>query len=164
MKRIVLLLTLVSIYHINVFSQKKYEMVVEKTNGTEIVIKTDEVVRVYFRETGGNSDDYTPDALVGIWTQFHTGSGTSWYIGLKLDSNGEAAYTEWDYKRSPDWTYTGGAKWQVSENVLDIYDPYGNLVYSSAFTLSSDGNTITFAGDTTGGHFSTLVGEFVKQQ
>ena len=70
MKRIVLLLTLVSIYHINVFSQKKYEMVIEKTNGTEIVIKTDEVVRVYFRETGGNGDNDNSGKnsdLYGIW-------------------------------------------------------------------------------------------------
>ena len=32
-----------------------------------------------------------------------------------------------------------------------------------SFTLSSDRKTITFAGDTTGGHFGTLEGEFTKQ-
>lgn len=126
------------------------------------------LVCVGFASCGSDDDDSknksnnTSD-LVGIWAQYHQGSATAWYYGIKLDANGEAAYTEWDIKESPNWNYTGGAKWSVKDNVLTITAPNGSVAYSSFFTLSSDGKTITFAGDTTGGYFSTLKGEFTKQ-
>ena len=113
-------------------------------------------------DDGKNKSNNTSD-LVGIWAQYHQGGATAWYYGIKLDANGEAAYTEWDIKESPNWNYTGGAKWSVKDNVLTITAPNGSVAYSSFFTLSSDGKTITFAGDTTGGHFGTLKGEFTKQ-
>ncbi len=126
------------------------------------------LVCVGFASCGSDDDDSknksnnTSD-LVGIWAQYHQGSATAWYYGIKLDANGEAAYTEWDIKESPNWNYTGGAKWSVKDNVLTITAPNGSVAYSSFFTLSSDRKTITFAGDTTGGHFGTLEGEFTKQ-
>lgn len=83
---------------------------------------------------------------------------------IKLDANGEAAYDEWSYNDTPNWSYTGGGKWIVKDNVLTLTAPNGSVAYSSFFTLSSDGKTITFVGDTTEGHFSTLKGEFTKQQ
>ena len=109
----------------------------------------------------GKNESNNSSALVGIWSQYHQGSATAWYIGIKLDANGEAAYTEWDIKDTPNWK--GGAKWSVKDNVLTISDPNGSVAYSSFFTLSSDKKTITFAGDTTGGHYGTLKGEFTKQ-
>lgn len=164
MKRIIVLFALICLYHIVVFGQKKYEMVVEKTDGTEIVVNTEDIVRTYFRERNEGGND-VPSELVGIWAQYHQGynGGISYYIGIKLDANGEAAYTEWGENNTPNWTYTGGAKWSVCGGVLTITAPNGSVAYSSAYTLSSDGKTITFAGDTTNGHFSTLEGEFVKQ-
>ncbi len=81
----------------------------------------------------------------------------------QLIINLQVAYTEWGNNDTPNWNYTGGAKWSVKDNVLTITAPNGSVAYSSFFTLSSDGKTITFAGDTTGGHFSTLKGEFTKQ-
>jgi hypothetical protein len=126
------------------------------------------LVCVGFASCGSDDDDSknksnnTSD-LVGIWAQYHQGSATAWYYGIKLDANGEAAYTEWDIKESPNWNYTGGAKWSVKDNVLTITAPNGSVAYSSFFTLSSDRKTITFAGDTTGGRFGTLKGEFTKQ-
>lgn len=126
------------------------------------------LVCVGFASCGSDDDDSknksnNTSALVGIWAQYHQGGATAWYYGIKLDANGEAAYTEWDIKQSPNWNYTGGAKWSVKDNVLTITAPNGSVAYSSFFTLSSDGKTITFAGDTTEGHFSTLKGEFTKQ-
>ena len=44
MKRIVTLLTVVCLCHLNTFSQKKYEMVVEKTDGTKTVFNVEDVV------------------------------------------------------------------------------------------------------------------------
>ena len=109
----------------------------------------------------GKNESNNSSALVGIWSQYHQGSATAWYIGIKLDANGEAAYTEWDIKDTPNWK--GGGKWSVKDNVLTISAPNGSVAYSSFFTLSSDKKTITFAGDTTGGHYGTLKGEFTKQ-
>lgn len=44
------------------FSQKKYEMVVEKTDGTETVINVEDIIRTYFREKGNENkpDENTP--------------------------------------------------------------------------------------------------------
>lgn len=111
--------------------------------------------------TGSESADNS-DALAGIWAQFHQGTGTSWYIGAKLESNGDAYYTEWDTKNSPSWGKTPG-KWKTSGTKLSLYDPKGNLVYASKFALSSDGKTLTLEGDQTGGQFSSLKGDFKKQ-
>ena len=126
------------------------------------------LVCVGFASCGSDDDDKSnnggvPNELVGIWAQYHKGGATAWYYGIKLDANGDAAYTEWDIKESPNWNYTGGGKWTVKDNVLTVFAPNGSVAYSSFFTLSSDGKTITFAGDTTEGHFSTLKGEFTKQ-
>lgn len=112
-----------------------------------------------------NDNSKNPSELVGIWTQYHQGynGNISYYYGIKLDANGEAAYTEWDVKSTPNWTYTGGGKWSVSGSVLTLFTPKGSVAYSSVYKLSSDGKTITLAGDTTDGGFGTLKGEFVKQ-
>ncbi|MBO5580382.1 MAG: hypothetical protein J5952_08190 [Prevotella sp.] len=131
------------------------------------------LVCVGFASCGSDDDDgknksNNTSALVGIWAQYHqeytTGSYLGHYIGIKLDANGEAAYTEWGNNDTPNWNYTGGGKWSVKDNVLTLTYPNGSVAYSSFFTLSSDGKTITFAGDTTGGHYhNVLVGEFTKQ-
>ena len=115
-------------------------------------------------DDGKNKSNNT-SALVGIWAQFHEEEAfVGYYIGIKLDANGEAAYDEWSYGKTPNWNYTGGGKWSVKDNVLTVTYPNGSVAYSSFFTLSSDGKTITFAGDTTGGHYhNILVGEFTKQ-
>jgi hypothetical protein len=174
MKRTTIILALLAFFHIATFGQTKYEMVIEKTDGSTVVINAEDIVRTYFRERndgtggedscgGGGSTISTPSELVGIWAQYHTGGATAWYYGIKLNANGDAAYTEWDTKSTPNWTYTGGAKWSVNGNVITIIAPNGSLAYSSAYTLSSNGKTITLEGDTTGGRFSTLKGEYIKQ-
>lgn len=55
MKRIITLLALVGLCYLVASAQKKYEMVVEKTDGTEVVIKTEEIVRTYFRVCSGEN-------------------------------------------------------------------------------------------------------------
>lgn len=127
-------------------------------------------VCVCFASCGSDDDDDNnnggghPNELVGIWAQFHKEEAfVGYYYGIKLDANGDAAYTEWSYGKTPNWNYTGGGKWSVKDNVLTITAPNGSVAYSSFFTLSSDGNTISLSGDTTEGHFSTLEGDFVKQ-
>ncbi len=50
------------------FSQKKYEMVVEKTDGKETVINVEDIVRTYFREKGNEDkpDDNTPSEIKAV--------------------------------------------------------------------------------------------------
>ena len=127
------------------------------------------LVCVGFASCGSDDDDdknqsNNSSALVGVWAQFHKEEAfVGYYYGIKLDANGDAAYTEWSYGKTPNWNYTGGGKWSASGGVLTVYAPNGSVVYRSAYSLSSDGKTITFVGDQTEGHFSTLQGEFVKQ-
>lgn len=179
MKRTTIILALLAFFYIATFGQKKYEMVIEKTDGTTVVINTEDILRTFFRERsdgteggdngGGGSTISNPSELVGIWTQYHQdgnggpGGYIGFYIGIKLGANGELAYDEWSNNATPDWTYWDGGKWSVSGNVINGYDPKGILRYSSTYTLSSDGKIITFEGDTTGGLFGTLKGEFIKQ-
>lgn len=180
MKRIIVLFVMVSMYHIVLFGQRKYEMVIEKTDGSEVVIKTEDISRTYFREIsegggndnqgggndnqGGNQGNVDKSALVGIWAQFHKEEVyVGYYIGMKLDANGDAAYTEWSYGKTPDWNYTGGGSWEVSGNTLIGYTPKGEVAFKSEFSLNSDKTVLTLYGDKTKGHFSTLKGDFIKQ-
>lgn len=68
MKRLFLLTTLVGLFAAVCHGQKKYEMVIEKTDGTNIVINTEDIVRTYFRERAGG-DNPQPAAIdiVGTW-------------------------------------------------------------------------------------------------
>ena len=82
MRRIFILSAIFVMCQVAVFGQKKYEMVVEKTNGTEIAVNVEDIVRTYFRErTGGAGNDdaaYTtcPDANHPHWIDL--GIGTQW--------------------------------------------------------------------------------------
>ena len=58
MKRIITLLAFVCLYTTLAFSQKKYELVIEKTDGTEITVNSEDIVRTYFRVNGSNKTDY----------------------------------------------------------------------------------------------------------
>lgn len=65
---------LICLFHIAGFGQKKYQMVIEKTDKTKISINTNEIVKTYFREI--NYDEITPTnpveerlkPFIGYWT------------------------------------------------------------------------------------------------
>lgn len=124
MKRITLLFALVCLYHIAVFGQKKYEMVIEKTDGSTIVIKTEDIVRTYFREiTSGNTSHTTcPDGNHPHMLDLGLPSGTKWSccnIGANTpeESGGYYAWGETDEKSMYTWsTYLYGTK----ENPVNI--------------------------------------------
>lgn len=61
------------------FGQKEYEMVIEKTDGTELVFNTEDVVRSYFREKNQNHG-YTscPDSNHPHMIDLGLPSGTKW--------------------------------------------------------------------------------------
>lgn len=113
----------------------------------------------------GDDDDEpgsgSNNVLVGTWTQYHKGGATAWYIGLKLEKDGGAYYTEWDTKGSPNWGTPG--RWSAKDNILTIYAPNGEVVYTSYFVISEDGKTLSLNGDTSGGRYRALEGVFEKQ-
>ena len=61
------------------FGQKEYEMVIEKTDGTELVFNTEDVVRSYFREKNQNHG-YTscPDSNHPHMIDLGLPNGTKW--------------------------------------------------------------------------------------
>jgi len=130
MKRIAVLFAIICLYHITVFGQKKYEMVIEKTDGTEIVINTEDIVRTYFRErTEEEKEEEKPDddLLLG---EFHecTPDGTL----LDDASNYEVLHL----KLYKDGT---GEFWSVSKGKVDEFKY--SFTYTSSFSGSS--GTIT---------------------
>ncbi len=77
MKRIFLIMVMSVLSTALSFGQKKYEMVVEKTDGTSSVFNTEEVARTYFRERS-QGDISCPDANHPHMIDLGLPSGTKW--------------------------------------------------------------------------------------
>lgn len=108
MKRLIILFSIISLCQLASMGQKKYEMVIEKKDGTSVVIKTEDINRTFFREVtedSGNTDndDSTPNTnvdlnmLCGKWEAVyqHTLSSTTDY-GLEVDEF-ECYYSHGEY-------------------------------------------------------------------
>lgn len=120
MKRIITLLFVISLCQLTVFGQKKYEMVVEKTNGKETVFNVEDVVRTYFRERNdGGTDEGTsyttcPDENHPHMIDLGLPSGTKWAccnVGASTpeDYGGYYAWGETSEKSVYNWdTYQYG--------------------------------------------------------
>lgn len=94
MKRIIAFLFVISLCQFAAFGQKKYEMVVEKTDGSETVFNVEDIAHTYFRERndgggggggvnpggGGDIVNYTscPDANHPHLIDLSLPSGTKW--------------------------------------------------------------------------------------
>jgi len=64
MRKLLLSLTIAALCQVTVFGQKKYEMVVEKTDGTEATFQVEIIKRVYFRDQNGSGDSQPEDPSV----------------------------------------------------------------------------------------------------
>ena len=54
--------------------QKKYEMVVEKVDGTQIVVDTEDISCTFFREkTGGENPNPEDFSIIGVWYAYEAG-------------------------------------------------------------------------------------------
>ena len=136
MKRIITLLAIVALCQFSAFGQKKYEMVVEKTDGTEIIVNVDDIVRTYFRERGGSFDiTYCPDGNHPHMIDLGLPSGTKWAccnVGASNpeDFGGYYAWGETLTKNRYAWdTYLYGSS---NSNVVNIGSDISGTQYDVA--------------------------------
>lgn len=174
MKRVIILFAFICLHHFVSFGQKKYEMVIEKTDGSTIVIKTSDIIKTYFREItsgnddnqggnnnnqGGDNNNQIDKALVGVWHCVIYESRSSYTIGWKFDANGNCYYDEWGSSRNEgEWDIPG--KWNASNNLLTITwtDEEGTDIEKYTYTLEDNGNKMILRRE---GKNETY--EFIKQ-
>ena len=125
MKRIVILLAIVGLCHLNTFSQKKYEMVVEKTDGTETVFNVEDLVRTYFRER--TEEEYSGDnILVGEWQEINS-------KGNFLDDA-----TDYEVHHMKLYPNNTGDYWSVTKGIID------KTKYSFTYSYTLNGTSGMF--------------------
>lgn len=162
-KRFLLLIMLVSLGNALCFGQKTYEMVVEKTDGTETVIPVSDIVRTYFREVS-NSGDQGGDQgggqdIVGIWIMDDE-VNHRYSCGWKFNSDGKCVFGEWEYKGTPRFRDDRGIPWSVSGNIL--YISAGSESASFTYTITDGGNTLVLVATSTGDDYSEMAGTYKR--
>lgn len=166
-KRFLLLIMLVSLGNALCFGQKTYEMVVEKTDGTETVIPVSDIVRTYFREVS-NSGDQGGDQgggqggdqdIVGIWIMDDE-VNHRYSCGWKFNSDGKCVFGEWEYKGTPSFRDDRGIPWSVSGNIL--YISAGSESASFTYTITDGGNTLVLVATSTGDDYSEMAGTYKR--
>ncbi len=162
MKRIVTILIVFCLYNINAFGQKKYEMVVEKTDGTETAFNVEDVKRTYFRERndgggGGNtepSSSISNEQLIGKWInskrlwydsrepqpEEYIYSGNSRYIQLNGDGTGIVK----PYNLFEAEIDGPTVRWELSGSVLTIIESDGDIEKFTVTGVTSDSLEITW--------------------
>ena len=137
MKRILTLFVIISLFHISGFGQKKYQMVIEKTDKTEVSINTNEIVKTYFREI--NYDDITAidpveerlKPFIGYWTlkasdYYHDVTFPTYSIFFyqegtcqitEINNSKSNSFYSWDYDESLKYLSIAGlskGQWQIT--------------------------------------------------
>lgn len=82
MKKFFVLLAIIAFYQMIAFAQKKYEMVIKKTDGTEIVTNVEDIEKTSFRERIDESLIYAKSLDVSFTNTSGTAGGKL-YIGKK---------------------------------------------------------------------------------
>lgn len=119
MKKIILFLAFAALNQVCALAQTKYEMVIEKTDGSEVSINVEEIIRTYFRQI--NSSSEVPAALSSCPDENHPHmidlglpSGTLWAccnVGANApeEYGGRFAWGETEEKSDYNWdTYKYG--------------------------------------------------------
>jgi len=140
MKRIITLFAIIVLSHFSAFSQDKYEMVIEKKDGSEIAVNTEDIQRIYFRERnngGGSGTSYLtcPDANHPHMIDLGLPSGTKWAccnVGATTPE-GHGNYYAWgetQSKNTYDWnTYKYG---NSDDDVVNIGSDIAGTSYDAA--------------------------------
>jgi len=128
MKRIITLLAIVCLYTTLAFSQKKYELVIEKTDGTEITVNSEDIVRTYFRVNGSNKTDYE------LAVEKKDGTEVAVHTALIVKTYYREREEEMAYKTCPDGNHPhlidlglpSGTKWACCNVGATTPEGYGN--------------------------------------
>lgn len=125
MKRIFIILAAIGLCQSAMFGQKKYEMVVEKTDGTEVVFNVEDIVRTYFREreNGGSGENTEENWMVGEWQECNS-------QGVLYD---DATGTEVMHMRL--YSDNKGDWWSVTKGKVDDHR------FSFTYSYTYDGNS-----------------------
>ena len=164
-KRFLLLIMLVSLGNALCFGQKTYEMVVEKTDGTETVIPVSDIVRTYFREVSNSGDQGGGQGgdqdIVGIRIMDDE-VNHRYSCGWKFNSDGKCVFGEWEYKGTPRFREDdlGLPSWSVSGNIL--YISAGSESASFTYTITDGGNTLVLVATSTGDDYSEMAGTYKR--
>lgn len=158
-KKFLLLIMLVSLGNALCFGQKTYEMVVEKTDGTETVIPVSDIVRTYFREVSNSGDQGGGQDIVGIWIMDDE-VNHRYSCGWKFNSDGKCVFGEWEYKGTPRFRDDFGIPWSVSGNIL--YISAGSESASFTYTITDGGNTLVLVATSTGDDYSEMAGTYKR--
>lgn len=153
MKRIITLLIAICLYNVATFAQKKYEMVVEKTGGTETAFNVEDVKRTYFRERNdgsGSSQDNDEGGtsqninLIGTWCYGESEEDALGDLknieGWTFRSNGTCKYFviyQGNYVENKECTYTD------TNGEICIF--YNNGTKKNYYTIH--GNSMIWKGD-----------------
>lgn len=150
MRKQFLLTVLVWLSAIVCQAQKKYEMVIEKTDGTNIVVNTADIVRTYFREkTGDEEPEQAALNIVGTWYVYESdvqGLDGIWIFNADNTGTIEEFY-HGESEGVDKMTYN------FSGNRLTVYlegeedDPLEfdiNVVSENEFTWTDGHDTLTF--------------------
>lgn len=162
MKRNIIQLVIICFCNITVFGQKKYEMVVQKTDGTETVISVENIVKTFFREIESSGEDPQNDfELVGnTWcygsTEEEALDNANYHEGYVFYRNGKCTYFAFygstKQKRGGTYTYNDG-KLNISSTTS--YDWKGNQWVQNTnyrgktrnYNVSISGNCMIWTGD-----------------
>ena len=123
MKRIITILAIATLCQVIALGQKKYEMVIEKTDGSEIAVNVEDIVRTYFRERSSSS---CPNSNHPHMIDLGLPSGTKWACC------NVGATTPEDYGNYYAWGETQPKSF-YSENTYQYYN--GNLSYPDSYTI-----------------------------
>ena len=120
MKKLLIFFAVFFLFQIGTYGQK-YEMVIEKTDGTTVVIKTEDIVKVFFREITTGKDDNQGGSYNLTDAEAISILQGKWTVVL----------TEYDEEEG-DETWT--EEWDFSENSVKITKP-GAYVLNFVYTV-----------------------------
>ena len=160
MKKSICLLVLALLSSSFALAQKEYEMVVKKTDGTEIVTNVEDIAQIYFREQSGSSKrvvKITQSGTSSIFTDEFTYDSQGRVIKIVGKKNGNKDFEE-EYIYSEtliicNHTYynsSGSTSTSVTRYVVDN----GRIVSERGQNSDSDRYTYTYDSD---GRLSSVI-------
>ena len=165
MKKISLLLAILSLCNIALWGQKKYEMVIEKTDGSSVVINVEEIVRTYFRviegtdDPQGTTDESRDSRFIGTWYQ-ESSDGED-ITAYRFEADGKCYYNEWMKKQGAQPLKERGT-WSTKDDFITI-DLLKGGQDIRRYEFSSDGSTFYWYTKDSNGEYTKKGRIWVKQ-